>query len=157
MRWRMKNKIIFRSLRGAPVGVCITTLISIIISLNHNEGVFYAAVPEFVAFCGNELAAVIIQTVCAMLYGGIFAGASVIWDIEHWSILRMTLTHLLIISLTTLPIAWIIMWMPHSVIGVALYFLMFFGAYAVIWVSQYAAMKRQIKRLNEKITVKSDK
>lgn len=153
----MKNKILFRGLLGAPVGVCITTLISIIISLIHNDGVFYAAVPEFVAVCENELEAVIIQTVCALLYGGIFGGASVIWDIESWSILRMTLTHLLIISLSTLPIAWIVRWMPHSVIGVVLYFLMFFGVYAVIWVSQYAAIKRQVKKMNEKITVRSDK
>lgn len=152
----MKKNILARSLIGAPIGVSITTFISIAISLAHNEGVFYAIVPELISTCGNELNAVIVQTICAMLYGAVFAGASVIWDMEGWSLLRMTLTHLAVVSLSTLPIAWILMWMPHNIIGVALYFLIFFGIYAAIWLFQYSAMKKRILQWNEKIKEKTN-
>ncbi len=38
------------------------------------------------------------QTVLGMVYGAMWGGASVIWEIENWSLLKMTLSHLAICS-----------------------------------------------------------
>jgi len=147
----MKKKALLRCLLGAPIGVCIAMWITILISYVHNDGVYYAVVPELVHDFGSELDAVLAQTLCSMAYGAVFAGASMIWEVERWSLLRQTVTHLLIVSLTTLPIAYLLRWMPRSIAGIAQYFGIFFGIYLVIWLWQYAAMKWRVTKINKKV------
>ncbi len=147
----MKKKVIIRCLIGAPIGLAISTLITIAISLAVRDGHFYPVAPELITDTGGELNAVILQAICALLYGAAWAGASVIWEIERWSILRQSVTHLIICSLATFPIAYFTRWMPHNAAGILLYFGIFFGIYLFIWLSQYFAMKIKLKRINEKV------
>ena len=67
----MKKKMILTGLFGALVGVALSTLITLAISLMHNNGHYYAVVPELIAFCGSEVSAMFLQTLCSMLYGAI--------------------------------------------------------------------------------------
>ena len=94
----MKKKIILRCLIGAPIGLSISFIITLIISAMINKGEFYPVVPQFTIICGNELNAVIIQSLCSLLYGAAFAGASVIWEVESWSLLKQTVLHCIVIS-----------------------------------------------------------
>lgn len=147
----MKKKIILRCLFGAPAGLCISYLITIVISLIQGDGNYYPVVPELIDECGNEITAVLIQAVFSLLYGAAWAGGSVLWELESWSLLRMTVTHLIVCSVATFPIAYLMRWMPHNVIGILIYFGIFFGLYIVIWISQYHAVKNRIRQMNEKI------
>ena len=79
-----------------------------------------------------------------------WAAASVIWETD-WSLLRQTLTHLLTCSLSALPIAYLMYWMPHNVRGILLYFGIFLGIYAGIWASQFFAARARVRELNEKL------
>lgn len=110
--------------------------------------------PKLTALCGNELNAVVIQTVCSLIYGAAFGGASVIWDMENWSLLKQTVIHCLIISVSMLSIAYCMYWMPHNFWGIAGYIAIFFFIYFFIWFSQYFAMKKRIQEFSNK--VKSD-
>ena len=150
----MKKKVILRSLIGAPIGLSISFMITLIISVIINKGEYYPVVPQLTALCGNELNAVVIQTICSLLYGAAFGGASVIWEIENWSLLKQTVIHCLVISVSMLPIAYCMYWMPHSFLGIAGYIVIFFSIYFFIWFSQYFAMKKKIQAINDK--VKSD-
>ena len=75
----MKKKVILRCLIGAPIGLSISFIITLIISVIINKGEYYPVMPKLTALCGNELNAVVIQTVCSLIYGAAFGGASVIW------------------------------------------------------------------------------
>lgn len=147
----MKKKILFRCLIGAPIGLAISTVITIIISLGVGDGNFYPVVPELITDCGNEINAVLLQAVCSLLYGAAWAGASGIWENENWSILRQTVTHFLICSLATLPIAYFMRWMQHTVSGILFYFGIFFVIYLIVWLSQYSAMKKRVDEMNKKV------
>ena len=147
----MKRKLVPICLLGACVGLAISTLIAIVISLALGDGQFHPVAPQLAEDCGSELLAVVLQTVFSFLYGAAWAGASLIWRQERWSLLRQTATHLLICSLATFPIAYGMRWMHHSVSGVCLYFGIFIGIYAVIWLAQYSAMKKRIAKLNETV------
>ena len=118
----MKKKVILRCLLGAPIGLAISYLITVMISLAVADGSFYPVVPELIQDCGSEINAVLLQMVCSLLYGAAWAGASVIWEMESWSLLRMTVTHLAVCSLATFPIAYFMRWMAHDVSGILLYF-----------------------------------
>ena len=146
------KKILKRCLLGAPIGLAISILITIIISYAVGDGGYHAVVPALVSDCGSEIDAVTLQAAVSMLYGAAWAGASLIWENESWSILRMTITHLIICSAATFPVAFFLRWMERSAKGIALYFGMFAGIYAVVWISQYCAMKRKIDAINSKIS-----
>ena len=147
----MKKKVAIRCLIGAPIGLAISNLIAIVISLTVRDGRFYAVAPELIADYGTEINAVLLQTICSLLYGAAWAGASTIWEADHWSILRQTITHLIICSLCTFPIAYFMRWMDHSVFGILSYFGIFFAIYVIIWISQYMAIKKRIRQINSEV------
>lgn len=150
----MKKNIILRCLIGASTGLSISFIITLIISAIINRGEFYPVDPQLMQLCGNELNAVIVQTVGSLIYGAAFGGATVVWEIERWSLLKQTVVHCFVISLASFPIAYFMYWMPHNFWGIAVYIFIFFAIYFFIWCSQYFAIKKRIKEFNGK--VKSD-
>lgn len=93
MKKKVMADIVVRCLNGAPIGIAINTVIAIVVSLLAGDGTFYAVVPELADDCGTELNAVILQAIFSLLYGAAWGGASIIWQMEEWSLLRQTVTH----------------------------------------------------------------
>lgn len=147
----MRKEILKRCLFGAPIGLAIGTIITIIISLTVGDGKFYAVVPSLITDMGSEINAVIFQTVLSMLYGAAWAGASVVWDAEGWSLLKMTLVHLGVTSVATFPVAYFARWMPNTLAGILIYIGIFLFIYTGIWLSQYSAMKKRVQEMNAKL------
>ena len=147
----MKKRILTRSLMGAPVGLTICTVITIISSINRGTGEYYPVSPALMAACGGEMRAVVLQTVLAMVYGAMWGGASVIWEMENWSPLKMTLCHLAVCSTASFLIAYPLQWMSHDLPGVFRFFGVIFAVYAVIWFSKYRAIRRQVEQMNSKL------
>lgn len=148
----MKKKIFYRALIGFPIGISIGSLIMILISLGWANGYYSPCVPDLITAMGNEINAVIIQTVLCGLLGSGFSVSSVIWEIEDWSIVKQTGIYFLIISVIMLPIAYFMYWMEHSVTGFLSYFGIFILIFAVIWIVQFIIGKKNIKRMNEKLS-----
>lgn len=149
----MFKEVIKRSALGAAFGVVISQVIAIIISLCIADGSFYAVVPSLADKMGSEISAVILQTVFSFLYGAVFGGVSVIWELDNWSLLKQSVVHFLVVSVTTLPVAYITEWMHHSVLGAIIYFAIFAVIYATIWFSQYMAIKKRIYEMNRQLEV----
>ena len=155
----MKKKVILRCLLGAPIGLLICHIIMLNFSVFVNlftvkKGEYLSVSPNLTTLCGNELNAVIIQTICSLIIGAVFGGASMIWEAEKWSLLKQTVLHFLVISVSTLPIAYCMYWIPHTLRGIVLYIGIFFFIYFFIWLGRYFAMKKKIQAINDK--VKSD-
>ena len=97
---------------------------------------------------GNELNAVILQTVLCAILGAGFAAASVVWELDSWSLAKQSGIYFLIISIIMLPIAYFANWMKHSLAGVLSYAGIFTAIFVVVWISQYLLWKQNIKRMN---------
>ncbi len=147
----MRKKIILRSLLGAPIGATISLIITVIISLCLGGGKYLPAPDGLIEWCGNEITAVIVQTICSMLLGGACSGASVIWEIEKWSITKQTLIHFAVFVVAFVPISYLLNWMPHNLYGGLGYAATFLIIYALIWVSIYFPIKAKIKKMNEQL------
>lgn len=148
----MKKKVLLRSLLGAPLGLAIMYAITLFMSLCVGNGTYYSVQPILIQEYGSEMNAVLLQAFSGILIGAVCAGATVIWEMETWSLLRMTITHLLIISVPMMPVAWFMQWMPHSIFGVLSYIGIFAVIYATIWFSQYFAMKKKIMAMNTRLS-----
>ena len=144
----MKKKIIMRGLLGLPTGIAIGFVITLIISACIGNGSFYPVTPELIDTMGNELNAVILQTVLCAVMGVGFAAASVIWELDSWSLAKQSGIYFMIISVIMLPIAYVTNWMKHTVLGVLSYVAIFAAIFVVVWLSQYLLWKRKIKKMN---------
>lgn len=145
----MKRNVWNRCVLGAFLGLGITTGIAIAISLIIGDGTYYAVMPQLVQDFGSELNAVLVQTMVSLMYGAIWGGASFVWEMENWSITRQTVTHLLIVSLSTLPVAYLMRWMDRNVLGILGYFGIFLMIYGVVWIFLYLGTKRRVEKLNQ--------
>ena len=144
----MKKKIIMRGLFGLPTGIAIGFVITLIISICIGNGSFYPVTPELIDATGNELNAVILQTVLCAIMGAGFAAASIIWELDSWSLAKQSGIYFMIISVIMLPIAYITNWMKHTILGVLSYVAIFVAIFVVVWISQYLLWKRKIKQMN---------
>lgn len=147
----MFKEVLRRCAVGAVFGVTLSQLIAIIISLCIADGNFYAVVPSLTERMNSEVSAAIVQTVCSFLYGAVFGGMSMVWELDNWSILKQTVVHFSVVSVVTMPIAYVTEWMQHSILGAIIYFAIFGVSYVFIWLSQYIAIKKRIDEMNKKV------
>ena len=146
---KMKKKIILRGLFGLPVGIAIGFVITLLISICIGDGYFYPVTPELIQTTGNELNAVVLQTIMCAILGGGFAMASVIWEIDSWSLAKQSGIYFSIACVTMFPIAYITNWMKHNAIGILSYVGIFVAIFVITWLVQYFVWKRKVKRMND--------
>ena len=118
----MKKTMIKRSVIGFPIGIAVGYLITIVISLCWAKGFYSPCVPELISVMGNEINAVILQTLLCGLLGTGAAAGSVVWENEHWSIVKQTGIYFLLLSAFMMPVAYFNYWMEHSAGGFLSYF-----------------------------------
>lgn len=147
----MKKKIIMRSILGFPLGIALGYVITICISLVWAQGYYSPCVPELILAVGNEINAVVLQALLCGVLGAGFGGCSVIWEIEHWSLVKQTGLYFLIVSVIMMPTAYVLYWMEHSVKGVLQYFGIFLLIFAGIWLSQFMIGKHNVRKMNENL------
>lgn len=145
----MKNRIIKLAFIGFPIGIAIGVVITLIISACIGDGFYYPVTPELINSMGNELNAIILQNVLCGIIGSGFAMASVIWDIDSWSLAKQSAIYFLIACIIMFPIAYITNWMKHSIAGVLSYVGIFVVIFVIAWLVQYLSWKRKIKRMND--------
>lgn len=153
----MKKKVILRGLIGVPVGIAIGFIIVVGVSIGIGDGAYHPAMPELIEAMGNELNAVILQAVLTGVIGAGFAMASVVWEMDSWSLAKQTGIYFAISSAVFLPIAYAANWMQHSVGGVLTYVAIFIGIFIVIWVSQYFVWKSRVKKMNDRVRQSDEK
>lgn len=150
----MKKEIFFRIFVGLLGGIVISYFITIGISIALDDGNYYPCVPSFIERFGSEVTAVIIQTVLSAVLGAGFAGCSIIWEKDEWSLLKQTGTYFVIISALMMSIAYVCEWMDHSINGVLSYFAIFFTIFAVVWLVRYVIWKMRISKIKSKLQKK---
>ena len=143
--------IIVRGAIGFPLGVFVSTFITLCISLGIGDGTFYAVVPSLIETMGTELNAYLLQFILSGLLGVAFAAGSIIFEHDNWSLTKQTTLHFCLVTIAMFPVAYYSHWMEHSFIGFSLYFLIFVIIYLMFWVIQYLFWKREINRLNHSL------
>ena len=152
----MKKKMIQRGLLGFPLGIAIGFVITVIISMCIGDGSFYPVTPELIDTMKNELNAVILQTILCGILGTGFAMASVIWEIDSWSLAKQSGIYFSIACVTMFPIAYITNWMKHNAIGILSYVGIFVAIFVITWLVQYFVWKRKVKRMNDRVRNSKD-
>lgn len=148
MTWK---KAILRGLMGAPIGVTISSAITIIFSLQYGGGAYSPVVPAMTQAVGAESVAVAAQFGLSLLMGFVFALASCIWEVERWSLLFQTLFHFCTIAPVTLFIAWVCHWADYTPGGLWGYFGIFLVIYAAIYLAETLNARAKVNAANKKL------
>lgn len=152
----MKKNIIKRGLLGCPLGISIGFIITVLISICVGDGSFYPVTPELIETMGNELSAVVLQTVLCGIMGSGFAMASVIWEIDSWNLAKQSGIYFAIACVVMFPIAYVTNWMKHSAAGILSYVGIFVVIFIFVWAIQYFAWKSKIKKMNDGVKNNND-
>lgn len=97
------KKAICYGLVGIPIGITISTSISLFISLMIGD--YSPTALSLIEMTGSVLSAALFQYLASGILGFICGFGSAIWQLEHWSILKRTIIHFLLLSITFLPIS----------------------------------------------------
>ena len=133
----MKKKLLLRGLLGVPLGIAIGHIITVIVSLCIGDGLFYPVRPELVGAMRGELNAVLLQTALCGIMGAGFAMASVIWEIDSWSLAKQSGIY-------------------FAIAGILSYAGIFAVIFVLVWLIQYFVWKRKVRRMNERIRGSGD-
>lgn len=151
----MKKQIALRALLGFPLGIFIGYTITVVISLIWGGGYYSPVVPALTEQAGSEIGAVLIQYFLSGILGSVVAASSLIWEIEHWNIMKQTLVHFILVSVTMLPVAYLAKWVAGTLLSLLSYFGAFAGLYFLIWLVMYLVLRSKIQKANEKIQAKN--
>ena len=147
----MKKKILQRGFTGMLGGIVLSYVITILISLTFGTGEYYPCVPSLITQVGSTLGAVILQLIASAILGAAFGGASIIWEIDSFSLAKQSLLYFLISCIAMFPIAYLTHWMEHSLKGILQYVGIFVFIFLLVWLIQYLLWYRKIKRLNAQL------
>ena len=147
----MKKEILFRLFIGFLGGIVLSYFITIAISLTIGDGNYYPCVPSLTERFDNEVVAVIVQSVLSAILGAGFAGCSLVWEKDDWSLLKQTSIYFLLASILMMSVAYVCEWMEHSVKGVLSYFGIFFAIFVAVWIVRYGIWKLRISKIKEGI------
>lgn len=77
--------------------------------------------------------------------------ASIIWELDSWSLAKQSGIYFLIASIIMLPIAYVANWMEHSIGGFLSYAGIFVAIFVMVWWIQYLSWKQRIKKINDSL------
>lgn len=146
----MEKKILNRCLVGAPVGLTVWFLFTLLAAYLRGGEIILAS-GHAVFVYGSELNAVTAASASAMLIGMVWAAASLIYQETDWSLLKQTAVHALICVVPSLAIVYVMEWMPRSLDGLGQYLWLFGVIYVLIWAVQYLSTRKRLKQINAKL------
>ena len=140
-----------RALMGTPIGMAMSYVITVIISLAMGDGLYHPVVPALADQWGSEINAVVFQFILSGLQGAAIGAVTIIWSMEKWSLAKQTGIYLILLSAIILPVAYFAHWMPRTTFGFILYIAIFVSIFITICVANYAIWRGKIKKMNKRV------
>lgn len=91
------------------------------------------------------------------LYGAVAMGGSIVYHIERWGLLRVTITHFTITLTAFLVTNALLGWFSSDILIIII--ILFTVAYMLIWLIMFLLWKRTIRKMNRdlELLIKEDK
>lgn len=145
-------KIVKNLWLGFSSGVLIGLVISLFFNYLEKADQYYPSSPAIVQnFGGSVLNAFVYSIVIWGFVGLLFASTAMIFQLDSWSITKMTVVHFVISCGGMLPLAIAAKWFPLTALNVMTFTLEFGGIYLVIWGCCMLHARGVVRQLNQKV------
>lgn len=151
MRNRNAKPCIFNIFTAFCIGVTISYIIELVISYYIGTGEFYPVSPMLISRFGNELTATFVQTLIGGFLGVFLGAFSMVWNLEHWSLLRRTVVHFFMTFIMVTTVSGYMGWISFSVREFLIFLLIFLLVYLVIWIAIWLSISYTLKKLNKSL------
>lgn len=149
----MKEKVIERTMMGIIIAHFINFIIAAAVNIFIvRDGHFHFLRPGMAEGFGGEIPAMILQSVILTIFGGIFGASSLIYERDDWGLTKQTAVHFPVLVGSYLIVGGLLHWYQFNAVNVIAYFLFFSVLYFLIWVGWYMKIKKDIERVNQKIS-----
>ncbi len=128
-------------LKSGAIGSCIGVMLN---SLFY----FIAAFFKETLILSSDV--VILNFIVCILVGFYCAAISVVYEIEHWSLLRATITHAILMAVY-LPVAYFMGWMPTHLAGTIGFMIQYLVVYVIIWFSFKTYYAKKAKEMTNQL------
>ncbi len=128
----IKTHLIIKTLAGALIGIMISVMLLFFGSYDHMISDKPFLLAQFLGSC---------------LLGAICNGSSTVYELESWSIGKITLVHYTICMVTFIPCCIFLQWFPVKVLLIVL--IIFTVVYFIIWLINFLFWKREVTELNQ--------
>ena len=145
----MFKKFIKRALLGFIYGIFIGQTILILESLFKGDGNFHPVSDYLLAHTNTTIAAVIAQYFITGIIGVTFAGTTVIFEMDRWSLVAQTALHFVITSVVMFFAGFFCGWFPHTVGSTLIWFGVFIIVYVIMWVSFTLYYRKKTREINQ--------
>ena len=92
----------------------------------------------------------ILYLACCGLYGAAAMAGMLLYDIEHYSLLRATSTHFMVMMAGLFFLGFSLGWQPDDVI-VWLIFAGYIAIFGIVWLFMYLYVMHKVKRMNKNL------
>ena len=140
----MKKKLFLRAGIGFLFGVAFGVLISVLSTLGGTVRLYSDAL---FARTGSAAASIVLQLFFSGLYGALCMGGTIVYEIEEWPLLRVTLTHFLICMVPYLPISLLLGW-NTGLVELLIVIGVMTVIYFIIWLIMFLRYRAQVRELN---------
>ncbi|MCR5417656.1 MAG: DUF3021 domain-containing protein [Lachnospiraceae bacterium] len=137
----LKQRFIYKASIGFALGVFVTIMFYLIhlLSGGYSENIV----------AKDFLSELVIQLFSGGMMGVIGNGGSVIYEIDHWSIIRTTVTHFCLAFFTFLVLGLLNGWLePGLTLFNIIMILSWITVYFMIWMIQYLIYKKEVDQIN---------
>jgi len=139
-----KKEIFKRVLFGIPTGIAIGATVGLFIAVimdGQGGASFYTTLDYYIK--GYLTSAFI---------GAVFGAASIIWDIEKFSLLKQTTSYFAITIVTHLSCALFAMWIPFELWAILMYIGIYIVLFAIIFAIVYSVQKKRVDEVNKALS-----
>ncbi len=143
----MKKKLFLRAAIGFVFGIAIGYLVPLLSCLAAGHPVMLYS-DRLRATLGSAAAALIVQAAVSGLYGAICMGGTVLYEIEHWPLIRAVAIHYLLCIVPFLPIALLLNWCSGAVELLIMIGIMTV-VYFLIWLIMFLRYRAEVRELND--------
>ncbi len=149
----LRRLFMIRFAIGIPMGILIGLGISAIsVTSYYADGAVHVVAPEFAASVGSVPLAFFLLALGSGLLGGIGLGCTITYEIETWSLLRATLTHMLIDVIAMFVTGYLLQWWDLTNPAEDAIMLGFFlVSYFIVWSCMCIVLRRRVRQLNTEL------
>lgn len=149
----LRKKAIGRAFMGFGLGAVICVMITTFFATYYAaDGNLYVCSQSFTERIGDPFRAFVLEILISGIYGAVIMGSTIVYEIESWSLVRVTVTHFVIWVFCFFTVGFFLGWIsPKDVTGCVVSFAFWAAIYFLIWLINYISYKNEIKEINAEL------
>lgn len=138
-------------INGIALGELFGLVFSLFFSYLYGLNDYVPSAPTFTDHFTRPLNAVLVSVILWGLMGLVFSAGALVFKVNYWTLRKRTIVNFVVYYCGFTPLAILAGWFPLNVTNWLFFTGIFVLVYVLMWMINMYLVKREIKRINQKI------